>query len=71
MTPCCAGQPWTDDLIKNPVLRCPSPFPDGFVLTDDKPVIDYLNAETIRKWREGAIINFAQVELTEGLKLFK
>ncbi|HEY6191209.1 MAG TPA: fused MFS/spermidine synthase [Bacteroidota bacterium] len=71
MNPCCAGQPWTDDLIKNPVLRCPSPFPDGFVLTDDKPVIDYLNAETIRKWREGAIINFAQVELTEGLKLFK
>jgi predicted membrane-bound spermidine synthase len=71
MNACCAGQPWTDELIKNPVLRCPSPFPEAFVLTDDRPMIDYLNAETIRKWREGAIINFAQVELTEGLKLFK
>jgi hypothetical protein len=66
-----AGQPWTDELLKGPLLRFPTAFSDGFVLTDDRPVIDYLNAETIRKWREGAIINFAQVELTEGLKLFK
>jgi len=72
MNPCCAGQPWTDDLIKKTLSSgARAPFPDGFVLTDDKPMIDYLNAETIRKWREGAIINFAQVELTEGLKLFK
>ncbi len=71
LNPCCAGQPWTDDMIKNPVIRCNNAFPDALVLTDDKPIIDYLNAETIRKWREGAIINFAQIELTQGLKLFK
>ena len=71
LNPCCAAQPWTDEMIRNPAVKCSAPYPEGFVLTDDRPVIDYLNAETIRKWREGAIINFAQVELREGLNLFR
>ncbi len=71
LSPCCAAQPWVDEMLHNPATRCAAPYAEGFVLTDDRPVIDYLNAETIRKWREGAIINFAQVELREGLELFR
>lgn len=50
---------------------CPSPFRKGMILTDDKPMLEILNAQTISLWREQMIKHYALTHLEQEKKLFK
>jgi spermidine synthase len=71
INPCCAAQPWTDEFIKNPVPKVEKPFTNGILLTDDKPIMEMLSAETLKKWRQWVIETYAIPQLKEDQKLFK
>jgi spermidine synthase len=70
-TPCCSAKSWADDFAKHPSVKCEKPFPTGLTFTDDKPMIDILNANTVKVWREYSRKSFAQFELQLNQKLFK
>jgi len=71
MNPCCVNQPWTDAFIKNPMTKFDKPSGNGVILTDDKPMLDLLNAESLKIFREWAIKNYALPQLKEDQKMFK
>jgi predicted membrane-bound spermidine synthase len=71
INPCCAMQNWTDEFLKHPVANYEKPSPNGLILTDDKPMLDILNAETLKKWRQWVIENYTVPQLKEDHKLFK
>lgn len=62
--------PWAKDYLKHPFDACPKPFAKGMILTDDKPMLEILNAETIALWREQMIKHYALNHLKEKKKLF-
>jgi spermidine synthase len=71
LTPCCQAQPWATEYIKNPFTKCEKPFERGLILTDDKPMFDILNAETIKSWRIREINSFSNNLLNSDQRLFK
>jgi predicted membrane-bound spermidine synthase len=71
-TECCKMQPWdVNSFLLNPAIKVEVPFKDGVILTDDKPILDFLNAKTIKNWREGSIRDYSQSELKQNKKLFR
>jgi predicted membrane-bound spermidine synthase len=71
MNSCCSVQPWTDAFLKDPMTRFDKLSPNGVILTDDKPMLDILNAETLKKWREWVITTYTLPQLKEEQKIFK
>jgi predicted membrane-bound spermidine synthase len=68
---CCVHQPWdVEGFIRNPVVKLKEPFSEGIILSDDKPSLDHLNAETIKEWRKTSINQYINPELRNKKKLF-
>lgn len=44
---------------------------DAVILTDDKPILEKLNAEASKKWREAYFNNFTNKMTKEGVSIFK
>jgi predicted membrane-bound spermidine synthase len=68
---CCAQQRWSDDFLKNPSVKVENPFPNGLILTDDKPMLDIINAGSVKAWRESAKGFFSRLELEQNQRIFK
>ena len=68
---CCAAQPWVDKFLKKPNEKCEIAFQHARLLTDDKPMIDVLNAKTIKAWRNWSLNYFMKIELDQHIQVFK
>ncbi|MBI4721007.1 MAG: hypothetical protein HY770_07280, partial [Chitinivibrionia bacterium] len=68
---CCRTAPWIQEFIKHPFKRIDKPLAEGLLLTDDKPMIDVLNAESIKFFRMKAIEAYGNKLLNSGQGLFR
>lgn len=68
---CCKHQKWLADFLKQPVETRKDLFPEAELLTDDKPILEHLTAETQKRWREKMQEGPAKTQLMEGRRLFK
>lgn len=59
------------DLIKQPYVKVKHPFKNAIILEDDKPMLDVLNAKTIRFWRQDANRVYAQKHLKMNNPIFR
>jgi predicted membrane-bound spermidine synthase len=69
--PCCNAQGFTEGFIKKPMEKFLKLSSKGLILTDDRPMLDVLNAKTLRFWREWSIKNYALPQLYEDQKIFR
>lgn len=46
-------------------------FSDALILTDDKPILEKLNTEASKKWRQAYFNNFTNKMTKEGVSIFK
>lgn len=58
------------ELIQQPYVKVERPFKSGIILEDDKPMLDILNAKTIRFWRQDANRVYAQKHLKMNNPIF-
>lgn len=56
--------------LDNPFQKINTPYTNIDVFTDDKPVIDILNAKTIQTWRQNSNNTFSKKHLQDKLKIF-
>lgn len=54
-----------------PFQKIKTPYKNIDVFTDDKPVIDILNAKTIQTWRQNSNNTFSKKHLQDKIEIFK
>ena len=54
-----------------PFVKIVKPYPDGLILSDDKPILDLLNAKTIQAWRKNSNNLYAKIHLENKYTIFK
>lgn len=57
--------------LKIPYIKLNKKFKNGIIFTDNKPLLETINYETISNWRRFSIFSFGLNELKETKKLFE
>jgi predicted membrane-bound spermidine synthase len=68
---CCRTLPLMETFLKKPASVLNKLPEDIQVLTDDRPVLDQLNGNALLKWRKLMMKDITNIELEEGISIFK
>jgi spermidine synthase len=59
------------ELVMQPFKQVDKPFKDGIILTDDRPILDKINTETILDWRKNAMNDQLKKHLLLNLPIYQ